>query len=117
MESSKAFKELAMSIKTTTRPFSSIIHVRNAKNVIDDLKLTLSTSKTFFRHHESRVMDFVPAASVVSLLIAKCVDEIYEAVEELSDKAHFERKEKRIEIHVRSRRPWRRRSRHRPGRR
>ncbi|KAM3266310.1 aluminum-activated malate transporter 8-like [Capsicum annuum] len=93
VESKNALKELALSIQTMTQPISSIIHIRNAKNVIDDLKHTLGTSKTFFQHDEC-VMDFVPAASVASLLIdvTKCIDEISEAVEELSSKAHFEKK-------------------------
>ncbi|KAH0784082.1 hypothetical protein KY290_003680 [Solanum tuberosum] len=91
MESKNALKELALSIKTMAQPISSI---RNTKNVIDDLKLTLGTSKTFFRYDESRVMDCVPTASIVSLLISvtKCVDEISEAIEELSRKARFEKK-------------------------
>ncbi|KAH0764321.1 hypothetical protein KY285_000192 [Solanum tuberosum] len=91
MESKNALKELALSIKTMAQPNSSI---RNTKNVIDDLKLTLGTSKTLFRYDESRVMDFVPTTSVVSLLISvtKCVDEISEAIEELSSKARFEKK-------------------------
>ncbi|MCD7451220.1 hypothetical protein HAX54_010235 [Datura stramonium] len=97
MESNKALKELSMSIKTMTQPFSSIIHVSNAKNIINGLKHTLGTSKNFFRHDKSRVMDFVPAASIVSSLVdvIRCVDEIYEAVEELSSKAHFVKKEKK----------------------
>ncbi|XP_015164682.1 aluminum-activated malate transporter 8-like [Solanum tuberosum] len=91
MESKKALKELALSIKTMAQPISSI---RNTKNVIDDLKLTLGTSKTLFQYDESRVLDFVPTASVVSLLISvtKCVDEISEAIKELSSKARFEKK-------------------------
>ncbi|XP_015164680.1 aluminum-activated malate transporter 8-like [Solanum tuberosum] len=91
MESKKALKELALSIKTMAQPISSI---RNTKNVIDDLKLTLGISKTFFRYDESRVMDCVPTASIMSLLISvtKCVDEISEAIEELSSKARFEKK-------------------------
>ncbi|KAH0732836.1 hypothetical protein KY289_004024 [Solanum tuberosum] len=91
MESKNALKELALSIKTMAQPISSI---RNTKNVIDDLKLTLGTSKNLFRYDESRVMDYVPTASVVSLLISvtKCVDEISEAIEELSSKARFEKK-------------------------
>ncbi|KAK4736558.1 hypothetical protein R3W88_000255 [Solanum pinnatisectum] len=91
MESKNALKELALSIKTMAQPISSI---RNTKNVIDDLKLTLGISKTFFRYDESRVMDCVPTASVVSLLIAvtKCVDEISEAIDELLSKACFEKK-------------------------
>ncbi|PHT26953.1 hypothetical protein CQW23_33440 [Capsicum baccatum] len=84
-ESSKALKELSLSIKTMTQPFSSIIHISNAKNVIDDLKHTLGTSETFFQHDESCVMDFIPVASVMSLLIAinECVDEISKVVEAL----------------------------------
>ncbi|KAH0724347.1 hypothetical protein KY284_000212 [Solanum tuberosum] len=91
MESKNALKELALSIKTMAQPISSI---RNTKNVIDDLKLTLGTSKTLFRYDESRAMDFVPTASIVSLLISvtKCVNEISEAIEELSSKARFEKK-------------------------
>ncbi|KAG5628670.1 hypothetical protein H5410_000387 [Solanum commersonii] len=58
MESKNALKELALSIKTMAQPISSIC---NTKNVIDDLKLTLGTSKTFFRYDESRVMDCVPS--------------------------------------------------------
>ncbi|KAF3628343.1 putative aluminum-activated malate transporter 8-like [Capsicum annuum] len=96
-ESSKDLKELALSIRTMTQPISSIIHIRNTENVIDDLKHTLDTSKTFFPHNESRVMDFIDAASIVSLLVAisKCVDEIAKAIEELSSKARFEEKETR----------------------
>ncbi|KAK4380620.1 hypothetical protein RND71_002482 [Anisodus tanguticus] len=98
-ESSKALKELALSIETMTQPIYSLIHIRNAKNAIDDLKDTLGTSKYFFRHDESHVMDFAPAASVVSLLVdvIKCVDEISEVVQELSGKACFVRKERRRE--------------------
>ncbi|PHT60319.1 Aluminum-activated malate transporter 8 [Capsicum baccatum] len=94
-ESSKGLKELALSIRTMTQPISSIIHIRNAENVIDDLKHTLDTSKTFYPHNESRVMDFIDAASIVSLLVAitKCVDEIAKAIEEVSSKARFEEKE------------------------
>ncbi|XP_060195355.1 aluminum-activated malate transporter 8-like [Lycium barbarum] len=96
-ESSKALKELALSIETMTQPFYCIIHIRNARNAIDDLKQTLGTSKIFFRHDESRVMDFFPSASVVSILVdvVKCIDEIYEAVEELSVKARFVRPRRR----------------------
>ncbi|MCE0480937.1 hypothetical protein HAX54_038246, partial [Datura stramonium] len=117
MESNKALKELSMSIKTMTQPFSSIIHVSNAKNIINGLKHTLGTSKNFFRHDKSRVMDFVPAASIVATRdVIRCVDEIYEAVEELS-KAHFQEKEKKRRDLCNTRRLrfwWRRKNRNRP---
>ncbi|KAK4371766.1 hypothetical protein RND71_007150 [Anisodus tanguticus] len=81
-ETSKALKELALCIQTMTQPMYSLIDIRNAKKAIDILKDTLGTSKIFFRHDESLVMDFVQAASVVSLLVnvIKCVDEISEVV-------------------------------------
>ncbi|XP_069152036.1 aluminum-activated malate transporter 8-like [Solanum lycopersicum] len=104
MESKNALKEFALSIKTMAQPIS---YICNTKNVIDDLKLTLGTSKTFFRYDESCVMDCVPTASVVSLLIAvtKCVDEISEAIEELSSKARFEKKSMSPATASRSHRP------------
>ncbi|KAM3266312.1 hypothetical protein P3L10_003306 [Capsicum annuum] len=86
-ESSKALKELALPIRTMTQLISSIIRRRNTENIIDDLKHTLGTSKIFFPHDESRVMDFIDVTSIVSLLVAitKCVDEIAKAIEELLD--------------------------------
>ncbi|PHT99134.1 Aluminum-activated malate transporter 8 [Capsicum chinense] len=86
-ESSKALKELALPIRTMTQLISSIIHRRNTENIIDDLKHILGTSKIFFPHDESRVMDFIDATSIVSLLVAitTCVDEIAKAIEELLD--------------------------------
>ncbi|KAF3628340.1 putative aluminum-activated malate transporter 8-like [Capsicum annuum] len=97
MKASKPLKELALSIKTMTQPFSSISHISNAKNVIDDLKHTLGTSETFFQHNESCVMDFIPITSVMSLLIAinECVNEISKAIKELSRRAYFKKKDGR----------------------
>lgn len=96
-ESSKVLKELVLSIKTMTQPSSSFIeetHMRNEKSAINDLKKTLGTSKAFFQNDELDVMDLVPAASLLSILIdvTKCVHEISKAVEELSAKAHFKKK-------------------------
>ncbi|KAF3672956.1 hypothetical protein FXO37_07248 [Capsicum annuum] len=53
--------------------------------------------ETFFQHDESCVMDFIPVASFMSLLIAinECVEKISKVIEELLRRAHFKKKDGR----------------------
>ncbi|XP_009628093.1 aluminum-activated malate transporter 8-like [Nicotiana tomentosiformis] len=95
MESSKALKQLASSIKTMTQPPSSAAetHLKNSKTAIDDFKAILATTKTPLLSNKLDLLEIFPAITVASILIdvINCVERISEAVEELSVKAHFKK--------------------------
>ncbi|XP_016497353.2 aluminum-activated malate transporter 8-like [Nicotiana tabacum] len=95
LESSKALKELASSIKTITQPSSSAAetHLQNSRIAIDDFKAILATTKTSLLSNKLDLLEIFPAITVASILIdvINCVDKISAAVEELSVKAHFKK--------------------------
>ncbi|XP_060174582.1 aluminum-activated malate transporter 8 [Lycium barbarum] len=95
IESSKALKELASSIKTMTQPSSSAAetHLRHSKAAIDDFKSILAPTETLLLSSKLDLLEIFPAITVASILIdvINCVDKISEAVEDLSVQAHFKK--------------------------
>ncbi|KAE8676534.1 Aluminum-activated malate transporter 8 [Hibiscus syriacus] len=90
-ECGKALKTLAISMRTMTDPYClANIHVENSKASMEDLKLTLKAASL----ENADLASILPAATVGSILveIVKCVEKISEAVPELSQVAHFEKK-------------------------
>ncbi|KAG6580748.1 Aluminum-activated malate transporter 8, partial [Cucurbita argyrosperma subsp. sororia] len=87
-ESGKALKALATGMKAMTNPSSSSqVHLNAAKSAMNDLKdsLKLGTAQT------TNLLEIIPDATVASILIeiVKSVEDLSEAVVELSLKAHF----------------------------
>ncbi|KAL3715979.1 hypothetical protein ACJRO7_007699 [Eucalyptus globulus] len=86
-ESSKALTMLASAIKLMTDPSLASLHLHNSEIAVDNLKILLKTTSL----EDTELLSIVPAATVASILIqvVKCVEEIYQAVNELSDLANF----------------------------
>ncbi|WRX34854.1 Aluminum-activated malate transporter - like 10, partial [Theobroma cacao] len=89
LESSKALKELASTIRKMTRTRSADPHIANSKTAAEELKTLLKT--TFWEEEE--LLQILPAVSVASLLleIVECAEKIAEAVYELAKEASFKR--------------------------
>ncbi|KAK8685652.1 hypothetical protein V6N13_041651 [Hibiscus sabdariffa] len=90
-ECGKALKALATSMKTMTDPYSlAQSHVENSKVAMKDFKFALKAASL----ENADLAAILPAATVGSILveIVKCVEKISEAVHELSQVAHFEKK-------------------------
>ncbi|KAK6247449.1 hypothetical protein QUC31_019014 [Theobroma cacao] len=89
LESSKALKELASTIRKMTRTRSADPHIANSKTAAEELKTLLKT--TFWEEEE--LLQILPAVSVASLLleIVECAKKIAEAVYELAKEASFKR--------------------------
>ncbi|KAI9090700.1 hypothetical protein K1719_028553 [Acacia pycnantha] len=90
-ESSVALKALSLSIKTMKEPSKVKSHLENSKTAIEDLEMAVQTASL----KDIDVLALVPLATVASILveITKTVEEIYEAVSELSNLAHFDKVE------------------------
>ncbi|KAI3706564.1 hypothetical protein L6452_24391 [Arctium lappa] len=87
LEVGKALKELALSMKLMIYPSTASIHMENCKKAVDELNTTLQASKV----ETWDIVETIPVIATTSILvnIIKCVETIYEAIEELSKQAHF----------------------------
>ncbi|XP_030531744.1 aluminum-activated malate transporter 8-like [Rhodamnia argentea] len=87
LESSKALRMLGSDIKLMTEPSLASLHLCNSKVAVDNLKILLKTTSL----EDAELLSIVPAATVASVLIqvVKHIEEIYEAVDELSRLANF----------------------------
>ncbi|OWM79031.1 aluminum-activated malate transporter 8 [Punica granatum] len=92
-EISKALKMCASAIKLMTDPSPAIFHVESSKSAVEELKSALNEIPV---EDSMDLLEIVPTATVASVLIcvAECVEEISEAVLELSHLAHFKEAEK-----------------------
>jgi hypothetical protein len=86
IESSKALKKLALSIKAMTTSSTAESHILNAITAADNLKLVLKTNPW-----QGDVLEIIPVATVASLLIevVSCTVKIKESVHELASLAKF----------------------------
>ncbi|KAI6673993.1 hypothetical protein NL676_001899 [Syzygium grande] len=86
-ESSKALTMLASSIKFMTDPSLAHLHLHNSEIAVNNLKILLKTTSL----EDTELLSIVPAATIASILIqvVKCIEEIYEAIDELSHLANF----------------------------
>ncbi|XP_030531768.1 aluminum-activated malate transporter 8-like [Rhodamnia argentea] len=86
-ESSKALGMLVSAIKLTTDPSLASLYLHNSEVAVDNLKILLKTTPL----EDTELLSIVPAATVASVLIqvVRCVEEIYEAVNELAHLAKF----------------------------
>ncbi|KAK3024206.1 hypothetical protein RJ639_044811 [Escallonia herrerae] len=88
-ESSHALKELALAMKTMTRPSSTAhSHIVNAGVAAQDLKSLLKAGLWL---PETDLLEVIPTTTVVSLLldVVTCSEKIAESVNELASLAHF----------------------------
>ncbi|XP_028777501.1 aluminum-activated malate transporter 8-like [Neltuma alba] len=93
-ESSIALKALSLSIKTMKEPCEVKPHLENSKTAVKDLEIAVQTASL----EDIDVLAIVPLATVASILveITRTVEEIYEAVSELSNLAHFDKVEPNV---------------------
>lgn len=86
-ESGKALKELASSLMAMTRPSSVTTHIQTCKAAINELKAVLEA----FSAGKPNLLEIIPIITVASLLIdiSKCVENVSQAMYELSDQASF----------------------------
>ncbi|KAJ0714688.1 putative aluminum-activated malate transporter [Helianthus annuus] len=86
-EVGKALKELASSLKLMIYPSSSATHIKNCIRAVDELNATLQASMIL----EYDILETIPVIATTSVLveIIKCVETIYEAIEELSIHTNF----------------------------
>lgn len=79
-----------------TDPSPAKIHVENAKEAVNELKVAM---KCWSLEHTD-LLSIVPAATVVSTLIqiVKCLDKLSESVTELSNLAHFKAVEPTVSL-------------------
>ncbi|KAK2978817.1 hypothetical protein RJ640_015250 [Escallonia rubra] len=87
-ESSHALKELALAMKTMTRPSTANSHIVNAGVAAQDLKSLLKAGLWL---PETDLLEVIPTTTVVSLLldVVTCSEKIAESVNELASLAHF----------------------------
>ncbi|XP_019450467.1 PREDICTED: aluminum-activated malate transporter 2-like [Lupinus angustifolius] len=88
MESTKALKELGLSIKTMTKPFSADIHIANSKAASKRLKSLLQSSL----REETDLLSVIPVGTVASLLIdiADCTEKLADCVNDLASLTNFD---------------------------
>ncbi|GFP86133.1 aluminum-activated malate transporter 8 [Phtheirospermum japonicum] len=93
-ESSKALKELASAVKSmSTFPLSATeTHVRRSKAAADHLKAIVENSDFPAKTELGEIMHLLVAASVLVDVI-KCVEKLSDSINELSQKARFEKPE------------------------
>ncbi|XVF69257.1 hypothetical protein PTKIN_Ptkin11bG0066600 [Pterospermum kingtungense] len=89
LESGKALKELASSIKKMVKPFSADIHIESSKSAAQNLNSLL---KSGLWDDEMDLLEVVPVATVASLLseVVTCTEEIAQSVHELGSMVNFE---------------------------
>ncbi|KAL8255721.1 hypothetical protein R6Q59_030788 [Mikania micrantha] len=89
-ETGKALKELANSMNLMVHPLSSTIHIENCKKAVDDLNTTYKVSMV---EDQWDILENISVIAATSILvdIIKCVEQISEAIEELSKQAHFQK--------------------------
>ncbi|KAK3015367.1 hypothetical protein RJ639_006803 [Escallonia herrerae] len=92
LDSGKALKELALAVKTMTRPSSADSHVANLKTSTKNLRCLLKCGLG----NDTDLLKVIPVTTVASLLIdvAMSVEEITASVNELASLAHFKQKAK-----------------------
>lgn len=90
LESGKALKELASSIKRMVKPFSPDIHIESSKSAVKNLN-SLLKSGLWDDHEIMDLLEVVPVATVASLLIdvVNCTEQIAESVHELASMVNF----------------------------
>ncbi|KAJ7981231.1 putative Aluminum activated malate transporter family protein [Quillaja saponaria] len=86
-ESSKALKELALAVKTMTKPSLADTHIANSKAATKNLK---SLFQSNFRE-EANLLAVIPATTVASLLVdvVDCTEKIADSVNKLASEANF----------------------------
>ncbi|KAI3472083.1 hypothetical protein Pfo_029119 [Paulownia fortunei] len=90
-ESGKALKELGSAIKNMTFPLSAAeIHIQNSKAAANDLKSILENSLLPTKADLQEIMPLLVIACVL-IDIIKFVEKISVSVDELSQKAHFQK--------------------------
>ncbi|KAK3024205.1 hypothetical protein RJ639_044810 [Escallonia herrerae] len=94
-ESSHALKELALAMKTMTRPSTANSHIVNAGKAAQDLKSMLRTGLWL---PETDLLEVIPITTVASLLldVVTCSEKIAESVNELASLAHFKNAGRRL---------------------
>ena len=97
LESGKALKELAFSIKRMVKPFSADIHIENSKSAATNLNSLL---KSGLWDDDMDLLQVVPVATVASLLsdVVTCTEEIAESVHELASMVNFEAVEPTVSL-------------------
>ncbi|KAK3018956.1 hypothetical protein RJ639_003598 [Escallonia herrerae] len=94
-ESSHALRELALAMKTMTRPSTANSHIVNAGVAALDLKSLLKAGLWL---PETDLLEVIPTTTVVSLLldVVTCSEKIAESVNELASLAHFKNAGRRL---------------------
>uniref|UniRef100_A0A7N0RFZ8 Aluminum-activated malate transporter n=1 Tax=Kalanchoe fedtschenkoi TaxID=63787 RepID=A0A7N0RFZ8_KALFE len=90
MECSNCLKKLSLSIKSMSQPSPMETHISASKTESENLKYMLQSS--LWQETKSDLLRVIQAVAMGSLLmdIAKCTEEIAEAVQELATMAGFE---------------------------
>ncbi|GMI84116.1 hypothetical protein like AT2G27240 [Hibiscus trionum] len=90
LECGRALKELALSIRSMVKPLAAYVHIEKSKSAAENLNSLLQSSGLWGDNTD--LLQFVPLATVVSLLIdvVNCTEEIAESVYELASMVNFE---------------------------
>ncbi|KAK7257585.1 hypothetical protein RIF29_31655 [Crotalaria pallida] len=88
LESSKALKELGLSIETMTKPSAADTHIAKSKAASKRLKSLLQTSL----REEKDLLSVIPVGTVASLLIdvVDCIEQLADCVNDLASLINFE---------------------------
>lgn len=88
LESSKALKELGLSIRTMVMPSSSDTHIANSKAASKRLKSLLQSSL----REQTDLLSVIPVGTVASLLIdiADCTEKLANCVNDLASLTNFD---------------------------
>lgn len=93
LESGKALKELAASMRAMTSPSSATPHITKSKLAANSLKslLNTNTAALMCQDTSSDLLDLIPAATVASLLVdvVYCTEKIDKSIHELASLAKF----------------------------
>ncbi|KAF3439468.1 hypothetical protein FNV43_RR17746 [Rhamnella rubrinervis] len=93
LESGKALKELAASMRAMISPGSATPHITKSKLAANSLKslLNINTAALMCQDTGSDLLDLIPAATVASLLVdvVYCTEKIDESIHELASLAKF----------------------------
>ncbi|XP_068658201.1 aluminum-activated malate transporter 8-like [Aristolochia californica] len=86
-ECSEALTELAMGIRTMTKPINAAQHVTSAKTAATELRTALKTAL----QENSSLLEILPMVTIASLLVETIghTEKLVESVNELADKAKF----------------------------
>ena len=93
LESGKALKELAASMRAMTSPASATPHITESKLAANNLKSLLKTNTAglMCQDTSSDILDLIPAATAASLLVdvVSCTEKIDKSIHELASLAKF----------------------------